>query len=140
MKITINATSIELTKDLESFINEKVKLLDKFLDIKKGEKRKTLDEVSVEIKKISDHHEKGKVFKAELQIHLPGKTLYAESTTSNLKLSISEAKEELQREIKRYKLKKISVRRRREREVKKETNLAPQARTYRKGRIRDEGI
>jgi len=70
----------------------------------------------------------------------------------DLKLAITEVKDELQRELKQYKEKLTAQTKRRARVLKKELKLSPsarlnfeknlggQARFYRKGRIREEGI
>ena len=142
MKKIIKSKEIKITEKLKEYINSKVDSLEKFIKISENEGgRKTLKEIVIEVEKeTGKHHEKGFIFKTKMIIHLPGKTLYSESVSENLNLSILEAKEELQREIKRYKSKKIAVRRRKEREIKKEIKLASEARTYRKGRIKEEGL
>jgi ribosome-associated translation inhibitor RaiA len=58
----------------------------------------------------------------------------------DLKLAICEVKDELQRELKQYKEKLAAQTKRRARVLKKELKLAPQARFYKKGRIREEGL
>ncbi len=134
MKKTIKTKDIRVTKKIEDFLNEKVDSLEKFINTK-DEK-----EIVIELEKETRHHEKGPIYKAGMYIHIPGKTLYAEYLSEDINLSILEAKEELQREIKKYKNRKVSLRRRKERELKKDIRLAPEARMHRKGRIRDEGL
>ncbi len=143
MKITIKNKKIRLTKKIEDHIKEKADSLEKFFNLTKNEKdiqRKTLKEIVVEIEKETNHHKKGFLFRAKMKAHFPRKDFFAESITENLALSITEAKEEIERGIKRHKSKIISKRRRNERKVKKEIKIAPQARMYRKGRIRQEGL
>ncbi len=60
-------------------------------------------EVWVEIGKTTSHHQKGDIFRAEAQMRFPGKSLRAESKRDDLKLAITEIKDELQRELKQYK-------------------------------------
>ncbi len=95
MQIIIKATNIELTDGLRSFIEEKIGELEKFLENR--------TEAFVEIGKPSYHHQKGNVFYAECQIPLPGKGVRSEAQGKNLKGAIVEVKDELQRELKKYK-------------------------------------
>lgn len=109
MEIIIKSKNLELTTDLQEFIEEKIGGLKKFINILKkedGGKGKTLAEFFVEVGKENKHHKKGDIFKAEARIHLPGKTLVAISEKDDLKRAIVEVKDELQQEIKKYKLKK----------------------------------
>ncbi len=108
MQIIIKATNIELTDGLRSFIEEKIGELEKFLesilkreDILNG--RKPRAEAFVEIGKPSHHHQKGNVFYAECQIPLPGKGVRSEVQGEDLKGAIVEVRDELQRELKKYK-------------------------------------
>lgn len=144
MKIEIKATNLRLTKELENYINDKISGLRKFLKIffnrEKLEKRKLIGEVFVEVGKETKHHQKGQIFRAEAQLFLPQKTLRAEALREDLKMAICEVKDELQQEIKKYKAKTIASNRRRQRQIKKNFHLATQARWYRGGRIKEEGI
>jgi ribosomal subunit interface protein len=112
MEIIIKSKNLELTTDLQEFIEEKIGGLKKFINIlkeDKTEKGKTLSEFFVEVEKENKHHRKGNIFKAEARVHLPGKTLIAVSQRDDLKQAIVEIKDELQQEIKKYKLKKKEV-------------------------------
>lgn len=122
MKIIIRTKNLKLTEDFQKFVEEKIGSLKKFINILKtenGEKGKTLSEVFVEIEKENRHHKKGQIFRAEVQLHLPGKSLVAEERGEDLKKAIIGAKDELSREIKKYKLKTIETRRRSQRKIKK---------------------
>ena len=122
MKIIIKTKNLELTPSLESFVDEKIGSLKKFIDILKDdipEKGKTLAEVFVEIGKESKHHRKGDFFRAELQVRLPGKKIIVEASSDDLYKSIVEAKKELKLEIEQYKLKGIDRGRREIRKAQK---------------------
>jgi ribosomal subunit interface protein len=111
MKINIKATNIELNDSLRFWVQEKIGELEKFLgafgpeDLIAGEKEKV--EIWVEIGKTTKHHLKGDVFRAEVQFHLPKKSIRAEAINADLRTAINEAKDELQREIKQYKGKRL---------------------------------
>ena len=110
MSIIIKAKKIELTADLQEFIEEKIGGLEKFTG-------KDSVIFFVEIEKETNHHKKGYIFRAEVRLHLPKKTLVAISEKDDLKLAIVEVKDELQQEIKKYKLKKTKVAIRKQRKI-----------------------
>ena len=111
MKIVIKATNLELNQELRDYIEEKIGGLEKFAKVFQNEnyyngffaKGKPRVEVWVEIEKTTRHHQKGDIFRAEAQMRFPGKSLRAESKRDDLKLAITEIKDELQRELKQYK-------------------------------------
>lgn len=117
MKITIKATNIELTQELRDYIEEKISSLEKFAKIFQGKeyydgffrKGKPRVEVWVEIGRTTKHHQKGDIFRTEVQMHLPGKSIRAEAEREDLKLAITEVKDKLQRELKKYKGKAQSI-------------------------------
>ena len=103
MKFTIKATNFTLTPDVYVYIEKKLNSLDKFL--------KHVDspiEARVEVGKISQHHRTGNVYRAEVQIHLPGKSVRSEAVAKNIMAAINEVKDELQREFKQYKQKQAT--------------------------------
>jgi len=120
MEIIIKTKNLELTPSLQQFVEEKIGSLKKFLDVfkKEEEQGKTLSEIFVEVKKDTMHHRKGDVFGAEAKIYLPGKSLIAEATGDNLENAITELKDELQQEIKKYKVKKTDIAIRKQRKNK----------------------
>ena len=66
----------------------------------------------VEVERTSRHHQSGDVFRAEAQVKLPGTSgIRAEARESDLHLAIDKVKDDLQRQLKRYKTKKITKRR-----------------------------
>jgi len=149
MKIVIKTKNLKLTQSLEDFIEEKLNPLEKFLKIIYDEKKyfnsyfgrgKPRVEAWVEIGKDTLHHQKGDYFFAECQMRLPGTSIRSTAKGKDLKLVITEVKDELQKELKQYKEKIISLTKRKTRIFKKSLRLSPQARFYRKGRIREEGI
>lgn len=149
MKIIIQTRNIKLNRALSEYIEEKLDPLEKFSKILYNEEKyfnhffgkgKPRAEMWLEIGKESQHHRKGPVFRAEAQIRFPKKSIRAKAISKNLKQAITEIKDELQRGLKQYKEKLISLTKRKTRVIKKELHLTTQARFYRKGRIREEGI
>jgi len=109
MIIQIKTTNIELNESLKIFVEEKVmelkKNLVKFDEVPEQGREKI--NVHVEIGKISKHHRKGDVFRAEIQVYLPKKLLRVVVKGIDLRSAIIEARDELDREIKKYKGKRL---------------------------------
>ena len=125
MQIRIETKNLNLTDSLNSLINERLNGLKKIiaslsqeaLSISKG---KTLSEVFVEVERETMHHRKGDIFRAEAIIHLPGKKLVARSHGENVNKVVTAMRDELKREIRKYKAKTIDLPRRKYRKVKKD--------------------
>lgn len=100
MKMHIKATNFKLTPSIEDWVLEKIGTLNKFIPQldKKG-----VVECWVEVGKTTNHHQKGNVFRAEADIRLPGKILRAEANEKELIIAINKVKDELQRQLKKYK-------------------------------------
>lgn len=149
MKIVIKTKNLKLDQTLKDFIEEKINSLEKFTEILQNQEKyfdhffgkgKPRIEAWVEIGKETLHHQKGPVFWAECQMRFPKRSLRSTAQSENLKTAINEVKDELQRQLKQYKNKLVAKRKRGARVLKKEIRLSSQARFYRKGRIREEGI
>lgn len=126
MKIIIKSTNIKLTKALRGWVKTKLGSLMRFYDgfarkdvLSSGKEDERVD-VFVEIGKTTTKQNKGEVFRAEAQIRLPGKSIRAEATRRNLSAAIVEARDKLQRKIKRYKEKRKTMFEKTARRVKKE--------------------
>ena len=120
MNIIIKTKNLELTPQLESFINKKIGGLKKFIKTFEGNNlpvagRRDLFETFVEVKKETLHHRKGDIFSAEVKLYVPGRSLFAKSHGEDVIKAINDAKDELEREIRKYKTKLIEFPRRRAR-------------------------
>lgn len=148
MKIVIKKTNVPLTPFLKEYIQEKINSLEKFARIFQKEvyfnhffgKGKPRVEAWVEVGKETLRHKKGSFFFAECQMRFPKRSIRSTARAENLKLAINEVKDELQRELKQYKEKIKAQTKRKTRILKKELQIAKEARFYRKGRIKEEGI
>lgn len=121
MKVIIKTKNIQLNEGMESFIEQKIGTLDKFFGMlkdEKVEKGKPLDEFFIEIEKETKHHRTGPYFLAKAYIHLPGKTLVAQSESDDIRTAIVDVKDEMQQEIKKYKFKNIDAKRRESKKIK----------------------
>ena len=99
MKIDIYTKNIALDKPLEVFIQGKIGSLDKFI---KGD----TVAAKVEIGKPSRRHKNGFIFRAEANLTIGGELLRAESDHVDLRTAITEVKDDLQLQIKKFKEKR----------------------------------
>ena len=77
------------------FVEDRIGGLDKFIE---GEV-----EAKVEIGLPSTHHRSGDVYYAEVNLKIGGKLLRAEASNADLRNAITEVKDELQIQIKKFK-------------------------------------
>ena len=113
MEIKIKTTNFSLTPSIGNYLQEKLNVLDKFLPN---------DEsifADVELAKTTKHHQKGDIFKAEVNLKVPGRLIRAVAEEWDLHVAIDAVKDELQREIAGNKGKNISLYRRGARLLKK---------------------
>jgi len=106
MNIRTNTHGIELTPALSTYIEKKLITIERLLTNTPPE---TL--IEVEIEKDSKHR-KGQGFKADINIFLPNKQLFASAEHDDVYAAIDEAKDEILREIKKLNTKRRDVVRR----------------------------
>lgn len=94
----IQATNIELTEAIRSYVEKRVEAFEKLT-----QEFEPAAELRVEVGKTSHHHAKGEVFYAEINLSIPGTLLRAEETTEDLYKAIDAAKENILRQLKDYK-------------------------------------
>jgi ribosomal subunit interface protein len=95
-----------LTPALSEHVNKKLEKIAKSLD------NDTSVQCDVELGKISAHHQKGDIFKAEIHIVGSGKNIYASIEKADLFSAIDIVRDEVLRELRSGKGKKISLVRR----------------------------
>ncbi|MCD4693990.1 ribosome-associated translation inhibitor RaiA [bacterium] len=100
MKIRILGTKIDLTTELKDYIQEKMDMLEKYL----GDIEATNCDVEVALIKGRVKH--GEIYKAEVNLELPGSLLRVKKEEESLYKAIDKVKDHLVRSIKRYKEKK----------------------------------
>lgn len=117
MKYTIKATDIELSNDLRAYVEKKLASLDKFV-----KRYGDVVEAHVEVGRTSRHHKTGNVFRVEINMHIPGAKLYAESLGKTVQEAMDAVKDEMSRELERKKEKEVDSVRRGGQKVKKILN------------------
>ena len=90
MNLDIKATNLELTPAVKKYIEDKVFGLSKFLT--KWEKIGDIN-ARFELAKITNHHNKGEVFYAELNINLGEKMLRAEHSADDAYKAVDKVKD-----------------------------------------------
>lgn len=128
MKITIKGTSLDLSDSIYEYIDKKVNGLEKLVqnigDENSGKGQPPV-ECWVEVGRTTKHHKSGDVFRAEIQIKLPGSEgVRTESVKWDLHQAIDEATDEMQRRLKRYKGKGKAKRDREARKTKDATRFS----------------
>ena len=94
----IKASDLELTPAITAYVERKLEHLDKFLS-SVGEPKQAF----VEVEKTTRHHKSGDIFRCEVMIKLPGKTLRAESNDTDLYAAIDAVRDALERQVIQYK-------------------------------------
>lgn len=131
MKINIKASNLDLTPAITVYIEEKINSLEKFIsgqDLKNwDEQNQAAVEVDVEIARTTNHHRQGDVYKAEVNIKVPGRVIRAEAEEWDARVAIDRVRDELQVELKKYKNKQESQYRKGSRMLKKFMSISPLA-------------
>lgn len=95
MHITaLKATNMEMTDAIRSYVEEKFLSLAK-LTTHFGE----MNKCDIEVGRITEHHNKGMVYKAEVTMELPGEVIRIEKVDENLYAAIDAAKDELKEQL-----------------------------------------
>lgn len=105
IKTNISAKNIELNDALREFIDKKI------ASIERMHRDDTATELRIEISKPSRHHRSGPVFVSEFNLKIGGKLLRAVAQHEDLHSAITEAKDDLQIQIKKFKEKKTELER-----------------------------
>lgn len=97
MTITIRGTGIELTPAIREYAEKKVQTLTKFFD--------TILKADIDVGVRSHHHQKGDIYYAEVNLHVPGQVLRVEKDEISLYKAIDKVKDHLKLELKGLKAK-----------------------------------
>lgn len=112
LKFHYKGTNMELTPSIVEYIEKKLKALEKFVE----EEVEAL--AKVEVGKTTNHHQKGDIFRAEINLSLGDKQFRSVVTTGDLYSSIDGIKDEIVREVERAKRKQIHLFKRGHRAIK----------------------
>lgn len=100
MQANIKASNFQLTPAITEYIEKKLVMLDKYL----GDLQPIACDFQVEM--MTRHHQKGDIFRAEINLELPGELLRIEKTEPDLYKAIEKVKDHLAQMIVKYKQKR----------------------------------
>ena len=95
MQINIKATNAKLTPEAHEIIEDKISSLSKYCDYIIG--------ADVEVGLTSFHHQKGDIYRAEVNLSVPKKILRASAETDDVTKSINKVRNILKNELIKYK-------------------------------------
>lgn len=95
MKVNIKATNAKLNPEAREIIEEKVTGLMKYYG--------NIIEANVEVGITTFHHQKGDIYRAEVNLVVPRTTLRAEAETDDIAKSMNEVRDKLKVELIKYK-------------------------------------
>ena len=103
-KINLRASGIELTPQIEEYIQKKAESFDKYLE---GDSVARLD---CEVNRTTEHHKQGTdIFRAEFNLVMSGAQLRSEASAGDLYAAIDEAKDDLITELRNHKDKRLTL-------------------------------
>jgi putative sigma-54 modulation protein len=101
MKIRIKATRIELTPQIKEYVQLKMNMLEKYLG------KIQVINCDVEISRENGVQNSGKIYRAEVNLEVPGQLLRVEKTEKDILKAVDKVKDHLERVIVKYKEKKF---------------------------------
>ncbi len=104
MKINTKATSVQITGEISDYLHKKLEGLSKFLDVNDESIK-----IDVELGRTTKHHEKGDVFRAEINIFTKQKTFRAEVEAGDLLSAIDILKDQIFSELRSNKSKTMRL-------------------------------
>lgn len=89
---------MDITDAIRNHVVERVLQIEKYIN-----PNDTSVIADIEIGKTTNHHKSGDIFRAEINLHIAGADLRAESETEDLYLSVNEVRDEIIRQIRKTK-------------------------------------
>jgi len=123
MNIVIKGTNLELHSDLKEYVDKKIGGLKKFIEDIEG----SGVIVRVELAKTTRHHQRGDIYKAEVNFQLPQKMFRSVAERDDIYKAIDDVKDELRIMINDYKDEKTAKIRKGARIINKLKKISPLA-------------
>lgn len=95
MKITIQATNMELTDAIRAHAEKKILSVEKFFD--------NIIQADIDVGMKSHHHQKGKIYYAEVNLHVPGTIVRVSKESEDLYKAIDKVKDHLKVDLEKLK-------------------------------------
>lgn len=109
--ISVKATNLTLTPELQALVDQKLIPLGKFIHAH-GDER-----CDVELERVAEH-QSGKIYRAEVNLFTGGKLYRAESTNEQIEQSIDKVRDDLRHELQHAAGKRRSLMQRGQRAIK----------------------
>ncbi len=106
MNTNIKNTNLMLSEAVSEHVSKRLEKISVLLE---GDPTAQCD---IELARTTDHHNKGDIFRAEIHIVAAGKNLYAASEKEDIYMAFDDARDEILRELKSSREKKVSLIRR----------------------------
>jgi ribosomal subunit interface protein len=100
MRLTTKYTNLDHSPILDQYINEKFSKLERLVE--KFDLEGAV-EARVEVARTTKHHQKGPVYRAEINLKLPHKLLRADQEDWDIRVAIDQTKDKIEREVIKYK-------------------------------------
>lgn len=97
MQTRIKATKIELTEAIREYVDKKMTMLEKYLG------SYNVINCDVEVGMTTSKHNKGQIYKAEINLQVPGELIRIEKEAEDLYKAIDKAKDHMAQAIVKYK-------------------------------------
>lgn len=95
MLINIQGTGIELTEALREYAEKRAQASEKYFD--------NIQQIDIDIGRLSKHHNKGQIFYAEANVHIPGKLVRVTEEAEDLYEAIDHMKNGIKAELEKVK-------------------------------------
>ncbi|PIR74872.1 MAG: ribosomal subunit interface protein [Candidatus Magasanikbacteria bacterium CG10_big_fil_rev_8_21_14_0_10_47_10] len=95
MTINTKAIGMDMTDAINRYAREKAESVEKFFD--------NIQQIDVTFGSLSNHHNKGKIFFAEMNVHVPGKNVFVKKEADDLYKAIDKVKDHLKVEFEKMK-------------------------------------
>lgn len=95
MIINIKATGIDMTDSIKQYVEDKAEMLTKYFE--------NIQKIEAIVGMDNHHHNKGKIYYAEFNVHIPGKNLNMKKEAEDLYKAIDKVKDHLKVEFEKIK-------------------------------------
>lgn len=89
---------MDLTDAIRAYVNEKLAAIEKLT-----KNFQPAAEIRIEVGKTTEHHAKGSIYRAEMQLSVPGEVFRAVEEAEDLYEAIDKVKDQLRRQLKGHK-------------------------------------
>lgn len=103
ISLNIKGTGLDITSSIKEYVEKKVVALERFMP---ADSHGVLE---VEVSMPSHHHKHGEIFKTDINLKFKGNSFFTESTKDDMYVTIEDAFDEIIRQVKTTKEKKVAV-------------------------------